>query len=129
MTARFALTIVQECLNNIDRCHDGDYSGIYLRLEYLNRIIINTNTLPDSIAAGIGSALSSLSNVCQTNAGYRTERLYTGRRGRPSFQVSEDQLSCLVDSGFTVPQMSILLGVSKRTVGKEDVSVWHQDIR
>ena len=82
MTARFALTIVQECLNNIDRCQDGDYSGIYLCLEYFNRIIINTDTLPDSIAAGIGSALSSL---CQTNAVYRTERLYTGRRGRPSF--------------------------------------------
>ena len=37
----FALAVVQETLEGLDSYQDGDYSGILLRLEYLNRIIIN----------------------------------------------------------------------------------------
>ena len=55
-TAAFALAVVQETLEHLDSYQDGDYSGILLRLEYLNRIIINCGDLPDSIVAGIGSA-------------------------------------------------------------------------
>ena len=44
------------------------------------------------------------------------EKVLTGRPGRPPFQVSEDQLSHLVESGFSVPQISLLLGVSIRTI-------------
>ena len=45
----------------LDSYQDGDYSGILLRLEYLNRIIINFGDLPDSVVAGIGSAITCLS--------------------------------------------------------------------
>ena len=38
------------------------------------------------------------------------------RRGRPSFDVKEEQLSFLVENDFKVPEISLMLGVSTRTV-------------
>ena len=52
MVAEFALAVVQEALERLDSCQNGDYSGILLRVEYLNRTIINFGHLPDSIVAG-----------------------------------------------------------------------------
>lgn len=118
MAAEFALAVVQETLERLDSDLNGDYSGILLRLEYLNRTIINCGDLPDSIVAGIGSAIACLLSAQRRSVPctYRANRLLTGRRGRPAFDVSEDQLLFLVDSGFTVPKISELLGISKRTV-------------
>ena len=53
MAAEFALAVVQETLERLDSCQNGDYSGILLPLEYLNHAIINCGDLPDSIVAGI----------------------------------------------------------------------------
>ena len=63
--AAFALAVVQETLERLDSYQDGDYSGILLRLEYLNRIIMNCGDLPDSfvVQAGIGSAITCLSRA------------------------------------------------------------------
>ena len=63
MVAAFALAVIQETLERLDFYQDGDYSGILLRLEYLNRIIINCGDLPDYIVAGIGSAITCLSSA------------------------------------------------------------------
>ena len=80
--------------------------------------------------AGIGSAIACLSSAQQSSVPtYRADRSFTGRRGRPPFNVSEDQLIFLVDNGFTVPKISELMGISKKDGGKEDVYVWNQDIR
>ena len=69
--------------------------------------------------AGIGLAIRCLQK--QQEAVTRRScssvaRTFTGRPGLPSFQVEEEQLSHLVESGFTVPQISELLEVSMRTV-------------
>ena len=56
--AAFALAVVQETLERLYSYQDGNYGAILLRLEYLNRIILNCGDLPDSIVAGIGSCLS-----------------------------------------------------------------------
>ena len=100
MAAALALAVIQDTLGHLDSYQDGDYSGILLRLEYLNRIIINFGDLPDSIVAGIGSAITCLSSAQRSSVPctYRANRLLTGRRGRPPFDVSEDQLVFLVDS-------------------------------
>ena len=63
MAAAFALAVVQETLERLDSYQDGDYRGILLRLEYLNRIIINCVDLLDSVLAGIGSAITFLSSA------------------------------------------------------------------
>ena len=76
MAAAFALAVVQDTLEHLDSYQDGDYSGILLRLEYLNRIIINFGDLPDSIVAGIGSAITCLSSAQRSSVPctYRAER-------------------------------------------------------
>ena len=63
MAAAFALAVAQETLELLDSYQDGNYSGILLRLEYLNRIVINCGDLPDSIVAGIGSSITCLSRA------------------------------------------------------------------
>ena len=63
MAEAFALAVVQDTLERLDSYQEGDYSGLLLRLEYLNRIIINCGDLPDSIVAGIGSAITCLSSA------------------------------------------------------------------
>ena len=63
MAAAFELAVVQETLERLDSYQDSDYSGILLRLEYLNRIIINCVDLLDSVLAGIGSTITCLSSV------------------------------------------------------------------
>ena len=39
MAAEFVLAVLQETLERLDSCQDGDYSRILFRLEYLNRTI------------------------------------------------------------------------------------------
>ena len=87
-------------------------------MEYLTRTIINFGHLPDSIVAGIGTTIACLlsAQIQSVPCTYRANRLLTGRGGHPPFHVSEDQLVFPVDSGFTVPKISELLGISKRTV-------------
>ena len=94
MAAEFALAVVQETLERLDSCQNGDYSRILLRLEYLNRTIINCGDFPDSIVDGMGSAIAWLLSAQRLSVPctYRGNRLLTGRRGHPPFDVSEDQL-------------------------------------
>ena len=63
MAAAFALAVVQETLERLDSYQDGDFSGILLRMEYLDRIIVNCGDLLDSIVAGIRSAITCLSSA------------------------------------------------------------------
>ena len=45
-----------------------------------------------------------------------TFQIYTHRRGRPAFEMKEDQLSFLLDEGFKIPLIALILGVSTQTV-------------
>ena len=63
MAAAFALAVVQKTLERLDSYQDSDYSGILLRLKYINLIIINCGDLRDLIVAGKGSAITCLSSV------------------------------------------------------------------
>ena len=112
--------VVQDSIQRLDSCQQqDDYSSLVLRLEYLNRTIVNSGELPDSVVAGIGLAIRCLQEQQEAvtrRSCSRVARTFTGRPGRPSFQVVEEQLSYLVESGFTVPQISELLEVSIRTV-------------
>lgn len=52
----------------------------------------------------------------QTISGYRASLSTPGERGRPSYDIREEQLSYLLEQGFTVRDISNILGVSIRTV-------------
>ncbi|KAK3737739.1 hypothetical protein QZH41_018283 [Actinostola sp. cb2023] len=123
MMTDYVLSVIHDTKERIDQIHDsGDISSLVLRLEYLNRTIVNRGELPDSIVSTIGQVIALLSDLdrrLSTDRGTErnvAERVLTGGRGRPSFLIKEEQLSFLIDTGFTVPQMSQMLGVSTRTV-------------
>ena len=48
--------------------------------------------------------------------GYQASLDRTGRRGRPVFIITAEELSFLLEQGFTVLVISEMLGVGKRTV-------------
>jgi hypothetical protein len=52
----------------------------------------------------------------ETISGYRASIDTTGQRGRPSFEIGEEQLSYLLEQGFNVRDIGSILGVSVRTV-------------
>ena len=115
MAAECAHDFVQEPLERLDSCHDGDFSRILLRMESLNRIIINCGELADSIV------LDPPQHVYLAN---KDQVLYT----RQTVQnVPEDQFVFLVDSEFTRPKLSELLEIKKekkRKEGSVGVCVW-----
>lgn len=57
------------------------------------------------------------------NADPRPTVLYAGSIGRPSFDVSREQLTYLIENQFTVPQIAEILCVSK-DYEKKNVNLW-----
>lgn len=49
---------------------------------------------------------------------YCTEKVYSGNRGRPRYDVQEAQLQFFVGFGFKVPDMAKMLAVSQATVNR-----------
>ena len=49
-------------------------------------------------------------------------------RGRPKISISQEQLSFLVDQGFTVKEMSSILGVGQHTVERR-LTAFHISIK
>ena len=52
----------------------------------------------------------------QARHGYQGQLRHSAVRGRPSFQIPQEQLSFLLDQGFKVSEIGVLLGVGQRTV-------------
>ena len=48
--------------------------------------------------------------------GYAAAIFCIGTRGRPSYEIPREQLSSLLDQGFKVSQVSVMVGVGLRTV-------------
>ena len=109
------LYVLQDTIQRLDNLQGShDCNSLVVRLEYLNRSIVNNAEL-----VGLGSAVDYLKDV-EREMDVRSNdcngtKIYNGRLGRPSFDINEGQLSYLIDSGFTVPQISELLGASRRT--------------
>ncbi|KXJ28720.1 hypothetical protein AC249_AIPGENE19430 [Exaiptasia diaphana] len=48
--------------------------------------------------------------------GYSADKVFSGYRGRPSFDIPKEQLELFLEYNFSVPQISEMIGVSKSTV-------------
>ena len=44
-------------------------------------------------------------------SGYKPEKVYSGCKGRPSFDIPEDQLQMFLEYNFSVPEIAEILGV------------------
>ena len=89
------------------------------KVDYLRRIVVNLE-IDDFVANFINEAYRSLLEMERSNqhGGYQALKQETerGRRGRPPFDISKEQLSYFIDNGFKIKDISSMLGVSVRTV-------------
>ena len=67
--------------------------------------------MPDEIVNTVRGLYESVASD-----GYATAIFCIGTRGRPSYEIPREQLSFLLDQGFKVSQVSVMLGVGLRTV-------------
>lgn len=117
MTPAYVLSVIQDTSSRIDNVRDpDDFTSVILRLEYLNRAIVNSGEFLDSVVSSIRQVLGILKDVMSHNQRTASETEVRRGRGIPAFDIREEQLLFLVDNGFKVSQISQLLGVSVRTV-------------
>ena len=124
MTIQYILSVIESAITSIDSVENtDDISSLILRLECLNRVIVGEG-LPDPIVSSLGQVLLILRERerewdWEINS---MNRESSGRRGRPSFDIKEEQLAFLVENDFKVPEIGAMLGVSSRTVERRQYS-------
>ena len=95
-----------------------DLQRVLIKLDYVQRISVNLN-MEENITNTIGRAVSVLTRIENNNLNherYRAMLQRDGRRGRPLYDISQEQLSYLLERGFHVRDVAYILGVSTRTV-------------
>jgi hypothetical protein len=129
---QYLLQAIFDVINSIDRFSqyrdaNVDYQELMLKIDFLQRLLVNMN-LDDSICANVGEAYDILFNMEQMEHQSRQElqtrseennparQVSRASRGRPSYDIKEEQLSFLLEKGFKVSEISKIIGVSKRTI-------------
>ena len=121
LTIDTVVTSIRETANAINHLRNqNDIDLIKLRLDYINSMLV-TLDMPEEIINIISSVHLQLERLIHNNSyshqdQYQTPMTHTSGRGRPKIDISTEQLSLLVDQGFTANEMSGVLGVGERTV-------------
>ena len=95
-----------------------DLQRVHIKLDYVQRISVNLN-MEENITNTIGRAVSVLTRIENNNLNherYRAMLQRDGRRGRPLYDISQEQLSYLLERGFHVRDVAYILRASIRTV-------------
>ena len=129
-----SVAILQRVSSDVSAFADGrdipkdTLDSFIVSLEFVYRELVvmeTTSQLTDTQSEAVAivrTCLSTLRSIDELRTYVATGSLHpvqpvqTGLVGRPSFQVSPDQLSFLVENGFSVPQMADMIGVSVRTI-------------
>ncbi|CAB3997955.1 Hypothetical predicted protein, partial [Paramuricea clavata] len=123
---QYLLQAIFDVINSIDRFSQSrdtnvDYQELMLKLDFLQRLLVNMN-LDDSICANVGEAYNILFNMEQMEHQSRQElqtrseennaarQVSRASRGRPSYDIKEEQLSFLLEKGFKVSEISKIIG-------------------
>ncbi len=95
----------------------------YVQLQLVYREIAAAELLGEPVTPALESVRQAiqffeiaLENHDGTSFGYEAQPLYDEAVGRPRYDIAFSQLSSLLEWGFTVPQISNIVGVSIRTV-------------
>ena len=117
-----AVQAINDLIVRIERMENSSEIGsIVLRLDFINRMLVSLD-VPDDIVNTTSAlyetvvAIDRENHRTQAAHGYQVQLHRTGARGRPSFEITREQLSFLLDQGFKVPQISVMLGVGQRTI-------------
>jgi len=99
--------------------------GLMLGIDCLIRTLVNLEDHPqmDEIIRLLGEACNDLTSEAQLRlveeeAVDFAPQVRTQRRGRPAFEIKEEQLSFLLNEGFKIPTIALLLRVSTRIVDR-----------
>lgn len=116
---RTLLSLIRQIENRSGGVENMD--GILYRLDWLYnsmaRYFGGQDDVNDLAIALVGNAHDIFSQALQNvSLSYSAELVSTGRPGRPKFNVPLNQLQFLLERGFTIPEISRMLGVSVRTV-------------
>ena len=114
---------IRDIIRDLDRFEatgvpSNDLQPLISKLDFVQRIAV-TLDVDEVVTEYVGSAYRKLVESEQSNqlqAGYQAPLNCSGGRGRPSFEISEEQLQFLLEQGFQVKDISSILGVSCRTV-------------
>ena len=115
-----AIQVVNDLVVRFDRLTDPSEIGlIVLRLDFLYRMLVNLDVdqdITDTLGSLCSDAAAIETSSNTTSGGYHPPCSSSGQRGRPAFEISNGQLSFLLEQGFKIQEISCILGVSKRTV-------------
>ena len=92
-----------------------------IRFDVLKRFLVNiriddiTLELVDRIFQNLNQFVHWERYSAMNNSAFPVQ-VYTGFRGKPSYDIHEGQLNFLLEQGFKVSEVSDMMGVSKRTL-------------
>ena len=128
--ADFSVAVLRRVSSDMSSFSDGreipedvlDSFIVSLEFVYRELVVLGTTsqlTQPQNEALGIvRSCLSTLKSIQEQHqfsamsSFHPVHPVQTGAVGRPSFDVSPDQLTFLIDNQFSVPQIADMIGVS-----------------
>lgn len=98
-----------------------DLDFLYTRYENIYSVLmrcveIGVYSDMEDILQSIQKVLYLLEIRNQPTHGFRPAKLRSGDRGRPSWDISHEQLQYLLEFSFTVSEIAHLFGVSYRTI-------------
>lgn len=93
---------------------------MYSQLIYINGIGLVASVLTDEFLDMVRALLNIIVSICedpeQEVYGSNLTSVVSCRRGRPKYDLPEEQLVYFLDHGFTCTRISSMMGVSLRTV-------------
>ena len=117
-----ALNIIEDIISRLDSLCDTDcVKGMAIRFDVLKRFLVNiriddiTLEMVDRVCQNLNQFVQRELYSAMNNSAF-PEKVYTGCRGKPSYDIHEGQLNFLLEQGFKVSEVSSMMGVSKRTL-------------
>ena len=104
----------------------ADLQRVIIKLDYVQRFAVNIN-MEEDIVNTIGRAYTMVVEIQNNNFShgrYETMLHRNVQCGRPAYDISEEQLSFLLERAFNVREISSILGVSVHTVERRMSSFW-----
>lgn len=117
--------MVNDLVTRLDRLNEEadrfDVGTLVLRLDVLHRMLVNPDSDQEIVhTVGIlhasANTIERSQSINLSRSEYHPTSTPNGRRGRPAFEISREQLSFLLEQSFKITEISAILGVSKRTV-------------
>ena len=124
MTTYYMLTIQWIKQSRLENLIDPlEIDGLVLILIFRTLDNLDNHSQTDEIINLLGEACNQLTSEAQDVQQQAVEfapQVFTQRRGRPAFEIKEEQLSFLLEAGFMIPTMGMIPNVNMKTLHKNE---------